>query len=167
MTETITYSSGAEKSPPDLRFLHYNDVYHVEPSSREPVGGLARFKTICDFYQSERNFQDQPGALTFFSGDAFSPSLQSSVTKGKHMSAALNMLNTDVACLGNHDLDFGVEQFKYLAARCNFPWLCANVMDPDLGENVPLGNCKRSAMLQSSNGIKIGVVGVVEQEWLE
>lgn len=26
---TVTYSSGRE-GPPDLRLLHYNDVYHVE-----------------------------------------------------------------------------------------------------------------------------------------
>lgn len=79
----------------------------------------------------------------------------------------LNNLNTDVACLGNHDLDFGVQQFEYLAARCNFPWLCANVLDPALGDGVPLGHCKRTVLLTSSNGIKIGVVGVVEREWLD
>lgn len=80
---------------------------------------------------------------------------------------ALNMLNTDCSCLGNHDLDFGVERFMDLAARCKFPWLCANVLDPALGESVPLGNCKRTVMLQSSNGIKVGVVGIVEKEWLD
>lgn len=131
------------------------------------MGGIARFKTLCDYYQSEQNFPGQPGVLTFFSGDAFNPSLESSVTKGKHMLGALNTLNTSVACLGNHDLDFGVSQFRYLAERCNFPWLCANVLDPALGEDVPLGNCKRTFMLESSNGIKVGVIGVVEREWLD
>ena len=83
------------------------------------------------------------------------------------MVPALNTLNTTISCLGNHDLDFGVEQFQYLASQCLFPWLCANVLDPALGENVPLGNCKRTYMLQSSNGIKIGVIGLVEREWLD
>lgn len=83
------------------------------------------------------------------------------------MVPALNTLNTTISCLGNHDLDFGVEQFQYLASQCNFPWLCANVLDPALGDNVPLGNCKRTHMLTSSNGIKIGVIGLVEREWLD
>jgi 2',3'-cyclic-nucleotide 2'-phosphodiesterase (5'-nucleotidase family) len=83
------------------------------------------------------------------------------------MLGALNSLHTSVACLGNHDLDFGVEQFRFLANRCEFPWLCANVLDSALGEDVPLGNCKRTFMLTSSNGIKVGVVGVVEREWME
>ncbi|KAF7192848.1 Protein 5NUC [Pseudocercospora fuligena] len=166
---SITYSSGADTSkPPDLRFLHYNDVYHVEPGSREPVGGIARFQTLCNSYHSsDPEYAGQPGLLTFFSGDAFNPSLESSVTKGKHMIAPLNDIGTDVACLGNHDLDFGVEQFQFLAKKCNFPWLCANVLDPALGEAVPLANCKRKVVLTASNGIRIGVIGVVEREWLD
>ena len=83
------------------------------------------------------------------------------------MVPALNAIGTAVACLGNHDLDFGVEQFRYLAKQCTFPWLCANVLDPALGEDVPLGNCKRTVMLTSSNGIKIGFIGLVEREWLD
>ncbi|KAK5133564.1 hypothetical protein LTR08_007603 [Meristemomyces frigidus] len=165
--ESVTYSSGKATGPPDLRFIHYNDVYHVEQSSRDPVGGIARFKTLCTYYQTHTRFADLPHCLTFFSGDAFNPSLESSVTKGKHMVPALNTLNTTVACLGNHDLDFGVEQFQYLAGLCDFPWLCANVLDPALGEDVPLGKCKRSVILTASNGIKIGVVGLVEREWLD
>lgn len=166
-TESITYSSGDVTGPPHLRFVHYNDVYHVEQGSRDPVGGISRFKTLCDYYQADSRFSGQPGCLTFFSGDAFNPSLESSVTKGKHMVPALNAIKTSVACLGNHDLDFGVEQFQYLASLCEFPWLCANVLDPALGDNVPLGNCKRTVMLEASGGIKIGVIGLVEREWLD
>jgi 2',3'-cyclic-nucleotide 2'-phosphodiesterase (5'-nucleotidase family) len=67
----------------------------------------------------------------------------------------------------NHDFDFGVKQFQYLSEKTNFPWLLANVLDPALGENVPLGNAKRTHMMTSSNGIKIGLIGLGEREWLE
>lgn len=83
------------------------------------------------------------------------------------MVPALNAIDTTVACLGNHDLDFGVEQFQNLASQCDFPWLCANVLDPALGDDAPLGKCKRTVMLTSSNGIKIGIIGLVEREWLD
>ena len=80
--------------PPDVRFLHYNDVYHVEPGSMEPVGGVARLKTLFDYYRDDERFGGRgkgeedggevwPEVLTFFSGDAFNPSLESSVTKGE------------------------------------------------------------------------------------
>ncbi|KAK0390092.1 hypothetical protein NLU13_3665 [Sarocladium strictum] len=166
---SVTFASGrldGAPSEPDLRIVHFNDVYHVDPSSSEPVGGLPRFITLCREYRDGEQYAGQSKLLTLFSGDAFNPSLESSVTKGKHMVPALNEIGTDVACLGNHDLDFGVRQFEYLAGKCNFPWLLANVLDPALGEDVPLGNAKKTHMLTTSNGIKVGLIGLGEREWL-
>ncbi|KAH8670125.1 5'-nucleotidase [Tricladium varicosporioides] len=163
----ITYSAGDLTTPPDLRLIHFNDVYHIDSSSAEPVGGIARFKTVCNEYREDPRFSGQPELLTFFSGDAFNPSLESSVTKGSHMVPVLNAIGTDVACVGNHDLDFGVRQFRHLTGQCSFPWLLANVLDPALGDDVPLGNAAKTVMLTSSNGIKIGVIGLVEREWLD
>ncbi|KAJ8109139.1 hypothetical protein ONZ43_g6218 [Nemania bipapillata] len=109
--ESVTYSSGSEKQEaPELRILHYNDVYHVDASSSEPVGGAARFMSLVQKYRDGDEFKGQSELLTFFSGDAFNPSLESSVTKG-----------TDAAALGNHDLDFGVLKFRHLASKCSFP----------------------------------------------
>jgi 2',3'-cyclic-nucleotide 2'-phosphodiesterase (5'-nucleotidase family) len=168
-----------------LRLIHYNDVYHVDASSAEPVGGVARFQTLCNYYKDDPKFAGQPKPITIFSGDAFNPSLESSVTKGmydkcygrehqmklilitgSHMVPLLNGIGTDVACVGNHDLDFGVRQFRHLTAKCTFPWLLANILDPALGENVPLGNAGRTTMLTTSDGVKVGVIGLGEREWL-
>lgn len=168
-SRSVTYASGrleGQPSEPDLRILHLNDVYHVDQSSSEPVGGLPRFITLCREYRDAEEFTGQSKLLTLFSGDSFNPSLESSVTKGKHMVSALNQTGIDVACLGNHDLDFGVKQFEYLAGRCKFPWLLANVLDPALGDDVPIGHCKKTHMLTTSNGIKVGLIGLGEREWL-
>lgn len=164
--EVITFGQRA-LSPPDLRLIHYNDVYHLDSSSAEPVGGIARFMTVCKEYQEGDRFQDQPACLTLFSGDAFNPSLESSITKGSHMVPILNEIKTDCAALGNHDLDFGVSQFRNLVAKCKFPWLVANILDPALGDNVPIGNAKRTHIITASNGLKIGIIGLGEREWLE
>jgi 2',3'-cyclic-nucleotide 2'-phosphodiesterase (5'-nucleotidase family) len=40
------------------------------------------------------------------------------------------------------------------------------VLDPALGENVPLGGAKRTHMITASNGINIGLIGLGEREWL-
>lgn len=101
----------------------------------------------------------------------------------------LNMIGTDVACVGvslasnpkstsyssfisslansdqNHDLDFGIAQFRHLRGLCKFPWLLANVLDPALGEDVPIANCEKTKILISSNGVKVGVIGLAEREW--
>lgn len=80
--ERVTYTTGDRGSLPELRFLHYNDVYHVDPSSAEPVGGIARFQHLVNYYRDDEKFRKQPELITLFSGDAFNPSLESSVTKG-------------------------------------------------------------------------------------
>ncbi|KAF2642541.1 5'-nucleotidase-like protein [Massarina eburnea CBS 473.64] len=166
-SELVFEPEHSPTTPPDLRFLHYNDVYHVDASSAEPVGGIARFKTLVNHYRNHESFKGQPELLTFFSGDAFNPSLESSVTKGAHMVPILNSVGTDVACVGNHDLDFGIQQYRHLTSQCKFPWLLANVLDPALGPDVPLGNAGKTVMLTSSNGIKVGVIGLAEREWLD
>lgn len=101
------------------------------------------------------------------------------------MVPVLNNIGTDVSCVGvrnfrepwrlteanmrsqNHDLDFGVKQYRFLTSQCHFPWLLANVHDPALGDGVPLGNAQKTIMLTSSNGIKVGVIGLAEREWLD
>lgn len=70
------------------------------PGSAEPVGGVSRFQSVVNYYRSDPRFEDQPRLLTFFSGDAFNPSIESTVTKGRHMMPFLNKAGTDVACMG-------------------------------------------------------------------
>jgi hypothetical protein len=72
----------------------------IRSGSAEPVGGAARFQTLVNHYRSYPEYADQPALLTFFSGDAFNPSLESTVTKGRHMVPFLNEAGIDVACVG-------------------------------------------------------------------
>lgn len=82
--EVVTYSSGNIGGAPDIRFIHYNDVYHIDAFSAEPVGGIARFQSLVNHYRNNAKFKDQPKLLNFFSGDAFNPSTESSITKGRY-----------------------------------------------------------------------------------
>lgn len=77
-----------------------------------------------NFYRSDPRFAGQPGALTFFSGDAFNPSLESTVTKGKHMVPFLNKVGTDVACVG---VSKAISSIEYRAESCRSTvhiWIC-------------------------------------------
>jgi 2',3'-cyclic-nucleotide 2'-phosphodiesterase (5'-nucleotidase family) len=53
-----------------LTIFHFNDVYNVQPYSKEPKAGAAYFNSLL---QREKKKYQQ--VLTLFSGDAFSPSL--------------------------------------------------------------------------------------------
>lgn len=112
-------------SCPDLRILHFNDVYNVAGFAKEPVGGIARFESLVNHYRDGMHFREQPKLLTLFSGDCLNPSLESIFTKGmvfpshvnsksfggrdrqlltyrigRHMVEALNRIGVEFACLG-------------------------------------------------------------------
>ncbi|CAG5057560.1 unnamed protein product [Parnassius apollo] len=142
----------------DVVIIHYNDVYNIEQTTNtEPVGGALRFSTAVKALQ-------HLNPLVLFSGDAFSPSMLSTFTKGEQMVPVLNEVGTHCAVFGNHDFDFGLEVLSGLVAQCNFPWLMSNVIDNETGR--PLGDGKITHALLC-NGHKIGLIGLVEQEWLD
>eukprot|EP00898_Chlorokybus_atmophyticus_P000025 jgi/Chlat1/1022/Chrsp109S00046 len=140
----------------ELVIVHFNDVYNVEPRQQEPVGGAARFVSAV---------RSLPSPLVLFSGDAFGPSLLSTaLTRGGQMPPVLNAAGVGGACLGNHDLDFGLEQLSTLMAECSFPWLCANILDASTMQ--PLPGLQRSLLLKW-RGWRVGLIGLVEREWLD
>ncbi len=146
------------KSEPvsSIRVLHFNDVYNVEGQSREPVGGAARIVTKI-------NELKQDPSMVLFSGDAFNPSLMSTITKGKQMVPVLNSCLVDVACMGNHDFDFGIENLESLVADCDFPWLMSNVIFKPTGRALAEGH---TTVVKTIGGRKIGFIGLVEKEWM-
>ena len=89
---------GAGETMDRLLILHFNDVYEIESRDKEPVGGAARFTTLLKSYE-ERH------PLILFSGDAFNPSMMSTVTKGEQMVPCLNEMGIHTACMGNHDFE--------------------------------------------------------------
>eukprot|EP00930_Biecheleria_cincta_P053304 TRINITY_DN3872_c0_g3_i1.p1 TRINITY_DN3872_c0_g3~~TRINITY_DN3872_c0_g3_i1.p1 ORF type:complete len:1558 (+),score=276.45 TRINITY_DN3872_c0_g3_i1:65-4738(+) len=147
----------------ELTLLHFNDVYNVEPADKEPCGGASRFVTRIQELRHEAKARGEPDALCVFGGDAFNPSMVSSVTKGAHMVPVLNNIGVDVAVVGNHDFDHGLAELEDMTAKTDFPWLCSNCKDKATGN--PLG---KSALTWTTvcGGRKVGFMGLVEQEWL-
>jgi 5'-nucleotidase len=135
--------------------IHFNDLYNVEKAP----------KFVRAVATAQVEAQDAGRiCLTVFSGDAFSPSSISTTLRGKQMTPVLNALKVDCACLGNHDLDFGVVEFEQLKKECNFPWICSNVRSIEL--NQPLGGCHEYVIIEK-NGLKLLVLGLVEFGWME
>jgi hypothetical protein len=100
--------------PSAIRFkkLIEGQVYHVDSGSQEPVGGAARFQTLVNYYRRDGRFKGQSELLTIFSGDAFNPSLESSVTKG----GSHGQLNDLYICKANVLSNQGVTWSLFLMA---------------------------------------------------
>ena len=72
-------------------------------------------------------------------------------------------LRAQVACIGNHDFDHGLEPLAGLLESCDFPWLLSNVFDADTG--LPLGGAMETHVLDWQ-GRRIGLMGLVEPDWM-
>ncbi|GFT36426.1 5'-nucleotidase, partial [Nephila pilipes] len=79
------------------------------------------------------------------------------------MIPVLESCGVHCACYGNHDFDFGVDNLMDFARRTSFPWLISNVLDN--GTSAPLADGKVTCVM-NRNGIKFGIIGLVEEEWL-
>ena len=89
----------------------------------EVLGSASRFKTAFDVYDSKNK-------LVVFSGDLFFPSIRkytlinkvhsyllfivSTHFEGEQMIFPFETLNVDINCLGNHELDHGMDTAIHL-----------------------------------------------------
>src|SRR6266498_3975821 len=85
----------------NIQILHFNDVYHLLPRKQEPVGGAARFATSIKEFRAKYG---SDSSCILFSGDLFNPSVESSISKGKHMALYqifINLLRVsyDINCI--------------------------------------------------------------------
>ncbi|KAJ3515958.1 hypothetical protein NLJ89_g1419 [Agrocybe chaxingu] len=129
-----------------LPILHFNDVYRVTPqkvsSKFKETIDVTKFAALVDDRRNQWSLRANDGkrdGLLLFSGDVFSPSVESSVTRGSHMVPVLNSLNIDVSVTGlslfalrtliasvlmfisgNHDFDFGYPHLSSLIKDINF-----------------------------------------------
>ena len=141
----------------EFTILHFNDVYEIRESAKNHVcGGVARFDTLLKSYADEN-------PIILFSGDLWNPSKLSSEFKGTQNYKSINMFGIKCSVLGNHDLDFGEEQCEILSSNTNFPWILSNVKKRATNETIA------KTMLYyifDHNGVKFGVIGLAEEEWL-
>lgn len=137
----------------DLTLLHTNDVYEISP--KRGKGGFAPLMTLL---QQERARTTHH--LTTFGGDLLSPSVMSDLTQGAQMIELMNAIGVDVASLGNHEFDFGLEVLKQRLAESRFTWLASNTLGPD---GQPFGGAK-ATLLRQVGPLQIGFFALLTPE---
>ncbi|MBL8588828.1 MAG: bifunctional metallophosphatase/5'-nucleotidase [Methylobacteriaceae bacterium] len=136
-----------------VTFVLTNDIYKI--SEEKGRGGLARLAAVV---KAER----AKGGHVVFShaGDTLSPSLMSGFDKGQHMFALFNAMSLDVFAPGNHEFDFGRDEYLKRAGEAKFPILAANLRAAD-GSVLP-GH--RDTLVRDYGGVKIGFIGLALAE---
>ncbi|KAJ6618304.1 Metallo-dependent phosphatase-like protein [Mycena sp. CBHHK59/15] len=162
-------SRTAENTSTMLKLLHFNDVYRcapqkLAPDSTDPID-VTQFGAMLDSLRDQWNGlpDGTKDGLVLFSGDVFSPSVESSVTRGSHMVPVMNELNPNVSLTGNHDFDFGYPHLSKLIQATKFPWLLSNIVDTTTSR-VPAHLFEFQVLERA--GLRIGIIGLVEKDWI-
>ena len=90
-------------------------------------------------------------------GDAVQGEPVGTMTRGEAIIGLMNALEYDVAIPGNHEFDYGMEQFLHLAEMAEFPYISCNFTHE--GELV-----FEPSLILEAGGRKIGFVGVTTPE---
>ena len=108
--------------------------------------------------------------LTLFSGDLLSPSLISTMFEGEQMVPSFRECAVDVACIGNHDLDFGIGRMTEILQKTtkanggSTEWVCSNLFPADEGDDEDgcFGFMRKWTVVERGS-LRIGLMGIVEQ----
>jgi 5'-nucleotidase len=147
-------------NPSDVKqitILHTNDVHsHIDAfPATDPrnanKGGVSRRATIIENIRTENK-----NVLLLDAGDIFQGTPYFNYYGGELEFKLMSMMRYDLATMGNHDFDNGIDGFYAQLPHANFEFVSANY---DF-KNTVLDSIVKPYKIFVKNGIKIGVFGL-------
>ena len=129
----------------DIVILYTNDV-HCAVDDNLGYTGLATVKNALEAQGKHVVLVDN--------GDAVQGDTIGTLSNGEYIIDIMNEVGYDVATPGNHEFDYGMDQFFALTEKANFPYVSANFVDND-------GNTVLDPyVIKDVAGVKIAFVGI-------
>lgn len=153
----LSLSSFSTIKEKKITILHTNDVHsHIDPfpenHPRNPsMGGVARRANIIEQIRKEED-----NVLLLDAGDIFQGTPYFNYYGGELEFKLMSMMKYDLATLGNHDFDNGIDGFYAQLPHANFEFVSANY---DF-KNTELNGIVKPYKTFIKDEIKIGVFGL-------
>ena len=150
-------ASCSQSTATKITILHTNDVHsHIEAfgpndGRNSNKGGVARRATLVENLRKEN-----PNTLLLDAGDIFQGTPYFNFYGGELEFKLMSMLKYDVATIGNHDFDNGLDGLQKQLPHANFPFLIANY---DFSDTI-LKNTFKPYKVFRKGDLKIGVFGI-------
>lgn len=124
---TAAFASEAPAQQDDIVVLYTNDV-HCAVTEGMGYAGLAAYVKHME--------QKTPYVTVVDCGDAIQGEAVGTVSEGGNIVDIMNKVGYDLAVLGNHDFDYGMERLAELLDRSTAQYLGANVSYTGTGESI-------------------------------
>jgi len=153
----LSLSSFTAPEVKKITILHTNDVHsHIDPFPVDDpkyanMGGAARRASAIQQIR-----QQNPNTLLLDAGDIFQGTPYFNYYGGELEFKLMSMMQYDLATLGNHDFDNGLEGFHKQLPHASFDFVSANY---DFKNTILDGRIKPYKIFVK-DGIKIGVFGL-------
>ena len=134
-----------------ITLLGVGDVYNF--TEKNGRGGFARLNAVA---KAER--AANPNTIYVFDGDMLSPSLLSGFDMGQNTIDLTNLVPFDLAVPGNHEFDFGPDNFNEKTKASKYPWAAINITKDDGSAIDGLGG----VMVKEVGGLKVALIPVAQ-----
>ena len=156
------FSCGEKKTgnSGNLTIIHMNDTHGRDeeeiiitkgdnPQTNRKYGAARRASYIKEVKATNDN------VLILHAGDTITGSVYSTVFKGRDEVDIMNMIGVDAATIGNHFVDYGLENFTEIMKERKFPTLSVNV------RNKSDNSLYATAYITTNvNGLNVAIIGV-------
>ena len=146
----ITPSFAANKPDNDIIVIYTNDV-HCGVDNNLGYAGLA-------YYRDEMK-KLTPYVTLVDAGDAVQGGTIGTISNGRYIIEIMNALKYDLAVPGNHEFDYGMEQFNYFAKNLSCGYISCNFKDAVTGQLV-----FKPYKIISYGSVKVAFVGACTPE---
>jgi 5'-nucleotidase/UDP-sugar diphosphatase len=142
-----------------LVILHSNDMHgdFLSKDNQQVVGGVS----MLSGYVSQVRVSEE-SVLYCIAGDMLQGSLIDSEFRGISTMEIMNYIAPDIACIGNHEVDYGLPHLLFLEKCAKFPIISANFYLKN--QNTRLLNGHRFIEI---DGLKILFIGILTEAILD
>lgn len=153
--EATGTDAGVTAKSEDIVILYTNDV-HCGIEDNIGYAGLAAYKKAMAEMYSHVCLVD--------CGDAVQGDFIGTVSDGEYIIDIMNHVGYDLAIMGNHEYDYGMEQLSTLVKKAGAHYLGCNLTYSGEGENL-LGDIRPYEIVEYGN-VKVAYIGVTTPESL-
>ncbi|KRQ87670.1 Trifunctional nucleotide phosphoesterase protein YfkN precursor [Caloramator mitchellensis] len=140
-----------------INVLSFND-FHGTLKFEGKNPGAAKFAGFVKKY-----IKENPNSVVVSAGDIYQGSAMSNLLLGKPVSEMLKSIGIAASAVGNHEFDWGANNFETWSKEGGFEFLAANIYDKKTGKPVSWAKPYKYVTI---NGKKIAFIGIATPETL-